>query len=363
MKTRVSQERRGHRLGQPIELLESRIAPATFSPLAATPDGDPDSLRDAITMANANADDDIIELESGIYVLDLANVAGQENLNATGDLDLTDADHTITFNGVAGETMIDQTAVDRVFHVFPGVTVIFNNVIITGGEAVDDGTEGALPGNTDGNGGGILNIGGAVTLMDSTVTLSSAAGEEAGEGGGGIYHDGGLLTLTNSVITGNSATTGLGNGGGILVGPTGELSMTGGSISGNQAARAGGGIENNGGTVTLETVALGGSTAIEGNSAGINGGGLHTSGGGTVTIIGGSVSNNVAGQEGGGLWNSSGGATRRMPLDGARPEDFALGAGGSWKPTREDGAGLAGLKWRAVESLRGGFSGVFGAIS
>ncbi len=377
MKTRVSLERRGHRLGQPIELLEKRIAPANFTPLVATPDGAPDSLRDAITTANANGEDNVIDLEAGIYVLDLANEAGQENLNASGDLDLTGADHTITFNGQGADmTFIDQAAMDRVFQIFPGVTVIFNNLTITGGEAVDDGTEGALPGNADGNGGGILNDGGTVTLADSTVTLSSAAGEEPGEGGGGIYHDGGLLTLTNSIITGNFAIAGLGNGGGILVGPTGELSMTGGSISGNQAARAGGGIENNGGTVTLDSVVLGGATAIEGNSAGINGGGLHTSGEGTVTITAGSVSNNVAGQEGGGLWNSalgtldiqqgSGEISTVISSNTANGDGEKQGGGGIFNDGSETGGGTVTIAGASIidnistaEAVGNGGGGIF----
>jgi hypothetical protein len=75
--------------------------------------------------------------------------------------------------------------------------------------------------------------------------------------------------------------------------------VTSSVIADNSAARAGGGIENNAGTVTIVDISL-----IE-NVAGINGGGLHTSGAGTVTIEASDIFDNEAGIEGGGLWNSS----------------------------------------------------------
>ena len=77
----------------------------------------------------------------------------------------------------------------------------------------------------------------------------------------------------------------------------------------NEAARAGGGIENNAGIVTLTgNHTVGGAViADDGNTAGVNGGGLHASGAASVTTVnGGTVQNNIAGQEGGGLWVADG---------------------------------------------------------
>ncbi len=79
--------------------------------------------------------------------------------------------------------------------------------------------------------------------------------------------------------------------------------FTRGIIAGNRTARAGGGIENNGGTVNLVDMTLGGSASGDGNFAGINGGGLHIGGLGTTTTTRMLVANNRADNEGGGLWN------------------------------------------------------------
>ncbi len=157
---------------------------------------------------------------------------------------------------------------------------------------------------TEQGGGGVFNDGGIVTINNAVISLNVSTATAIGNGGGGIFNDG-TLTIVNTNVSGNTATVGTGNGGGILNSDNGVLTVTGGKISGNSAARAGGGIENNLGVVTLTNVSLGGLLATDGNIAGINGGGLHTSGAGTVTIRGGLVQNNTAGQEGGGVWNSS----------------------------------------------------------
>ena len=90
-------------------------------------------------------------------------------------------------------------------------------------------------------------------------------------------------------------------------------------------ARAGGGIENNNGILTLTGVSLGGMTPADGNTAGVNGGGLHITGGGTTDIFGGGVRNNTAAQEGGGLWNGTG----TMTIDGTSIEDNTASGNGS----------------------------------
>src|SRR6516225_9748921 len=77
------------RLRPQLEVLEDRLAPAVFAPLAATPDGAPGSLRADIIAANSNGQDNVINLQADFYKLTLENVAGQENAAATGDLDLT----------------------------------------------------------------------------------------------------------------------------------------------------------------------------------------------------------------------------------------------------------------------------------
>src|SRR4051794_33474723 len=80
-----------------VEALEDRYAPAVFSVSPAAPDGTAGSLRSAIIAANTNGQDDVILLQPGTYQL---SVAGQgENAAAQGDLDLTDAGHSVAIQG------------------------------------------------------------------------------------------------------------------------------------------------------------------------------------------------------------------------------------------------------------------------
>src|SRR5262249_20593625 len=91
-----------------VEALEDRSLPAIIAPSSAAADGQANSVRAAVIEANRNNQDDTITLQAGTYQLFLPNANGQENAAATGDLDLTEAGHTITFQGAgAGVTVID----------------------------------------------------------------------------------------------------------------------------------------------------------------------------------------------------------------------------------------------------------------
>ena len=154
------------------------------------------------------------------------------------------------------------------------------------------------------NGAGIMNAGASLSVTNSTITNNAATAVDIGTGGGGVFNDG-SLTISNATLSANTANNGTANGGAVLNAPGATLFVSGSSIIGNSAARAGGGIENNGGDVSLAGVTLG--AGMAGNFAGINGGGLHTSSTGTVQVSGGLVQGNTADQEGGGLWNSADG--------------------------------------------------------
>src|SRR5437867_516006 len=106
-----------------FEVLEPRDLLAIFNPLAGALDGSPGSLRAAIIAANSNHQNDTINLQSGNYALTIANVAGQENAAAQGDLDLTEANRSITFVGAGqGTTTIDGGDLDRVCQIRANVT-------------------------------------------------------------------------------------------------------------------------------------------------------------------------------------------------------------------------------------------------
>ncbi len=159
-------------------------------------------------------------------------------------------------------------------------------------------------GNSAGSeGGGLWNSAvGSMTVSGTGVTQNAANGIAADNGGGGLFNDGGTLSVTGGVISGNTALMGSGSGGGIL-NNLGTLSVDGTLISGNMSARAGGGIEAVDGSTSLMGALL--SANMAGPSPG-NGGGLHISGAGSVALVDTDVVLNSAAAEGGGLWNSAG---------------------------------------------------------
>ena len=208
------------------------LANATdFNPAPGTADGAPGSLRDAISQANGNGQDDTITLAAGTYSLSLAGSG--EDANASGDLDLTEAGFSLTIVGAgSNQTFIDQGTADRVIHAFAGVTVIFRALTIRGGNGVAQG-------------GGILNSGGTVTIDNAEVNDNDASGPAATDGGGGIYNDGGALAIVNrSGIRNNAASGASGSGGGLFNSAGGTVFAQRSRIAGNRANRAGGGIED-----------------------------------------------------------------------------------------------------------------------
>jgi hypothetical protein len=226
------------------------------------------SLRDAVLQFNADSgtDDDIIQLVAGTYRLTIHNTHGHESAGLEGDLDLTQASHRWIIQGAGSSTIIDAGQLqDRVFQIVnPGIQVVFRDLVIQGGLARDNGTEGALPGTTDALGGGILNNGGNVTL-DNVVLQNNVA--RGGDGaplsnghnaqGGGIYSTGGSLSISGSTLTNNQAIGGNGasyegGGGGAgqgasLYATAGLLSISGSTLVNNQAIGGNGGDGRYGG--------------------------------------------------------------------------------------------------------------------
>ncbi len=289
-----------------------------------------------------------IDVPAGTYTLTLAGSG--EDMNATGDLDVMTS---VEITGAGAEGTIIQAGpeanlgIDRIFHIASASQVTLSGVTVQNGQT-----------EADGSGGAIANTrGGTLTLTDSVVANSAALGNEAGEGGGGIWNaENGSLTLNNTRVVNNSAVTELGNGGGILNGPNATLIINGGEISGNSTARAGGGVENDGGVVVFNDITL------NNNSAGINGGGLHISADGLVEMMGGSAMGNVALNEGGALWNSGAGT---LTVDGATLDgntasgpDADQGGGAIYN----DGGTLSVTDATLINNVADGASGSGGGI-
>ena len=155
-----------------------------------------------------------------------------------------------------------------------------------------------------GEGGALWNGSGSMDINEVTITDNSASGAAADQGGGGIYNEAGILDIYDrTVISGNSATGAAGSGGGILSAGT-LVEVRESTVSNNSASRAGGGVEIAVGDFNSTNTDYDGNTT--GNAPG-NGGAFHiTAMSGSVSFLGGSVTNNTAANEGGGIWNQSG---------------------------------------------------------
>ncbi len=163
-------------------------------------------------------------------------------------------------------------------------------------------------------------------LLDDTLTLSEASGQETIDGpGAGVVsisggHAFGVFDVASGVtarisgltITGGSASY---RGGG--VNNSGNLTLSDCTISGNSAPGAGGGIQNYKGTATLS------GCTISGNSTGFGGGFFNDFG--TATLSGCTISGNFAKYNGGGF-NNDHNAT--ATLTDCTLSGNAVGAGG-----------------------------------
>jgi hypothetical protein len=259
------------------------------------------SLRDAVLQFNADTgtDDDIIQLLPGTYSLTIRNTGGHENEGLQGDLDLNQTSHRWIIHGAGPSTIIDASQLqDRVFQIVnPGTQVLFQDLVIQGGLAQDNGTEHALPGTTDALGGGIFNNGGNVTLDNVVLQNNVARGGDApyypyGEAGqnargGGLYSTGGALSISDSTLTPNEAMGGRGGPGGVRTFGSEFQYISpgaGGSVQG-------GGLYSTGGALTISDSSVANNQAVggvggtgggyEGSAPGGNaqGGGLYAAGG------------------------------------------------------------------------------------
>jgi hypothetical protein len=244
------------------EQLEDRTTPATLTPTTFADGVGIGSLRDAVLQANSNGQNNTIMLSAGNYLL---SVAGRsESAGNTGDLNLTATGFTETIQGAgASASIVNASQIDRVFQIMPNVTVVLNNLTITGGLATDAGSVGG----SDALGGGILNNGGNLTLNTVVVTGNTAQANTGHNArGGGIDSTGGSLTLSSSTITSNSALGGPGAPG--SNGQTGTNGSNGGDAQG-------GGLYVSGGTLTITSslirnnVARGGNGGNGGNGNGV----------------------------------------------------------------------------------------------
>jgi hypothetical protein len=320
---RISRRPRRRRCALGLERLEDRVALSTFVVLNLNDSGD-GSLRQAIAQANGTPGPNEIDFATGLS--GTITLTGGQLTIANNDLTIVGpgADQL----SVSGDNTSRVFQVNSVGAAFSGLTItggsapssdnsgggLYNN----GGTVTIAGS--AISGNSAGAGGGLYNYNATVTITGSTISDNAAAY------GGGLYNNSydhtSLVTITASTISGNSAATSGGgidnNNGGLGTNNGGIISITASTISGNSTS-LGGGLHSYGGMVTVST------STISHNSAFLDGGGLYCVGkpGSLVTIIGSSIRNNSA-ADGGGLSNNGGTMTI---ADSTIRDNSATGAG------------------------------------
>jgi hypothetical protein len=248
-----------------LEELEDRWLPSqlglTVSSLADSGLG---TLRCAVLTANAGSHSDKFTISFGV----------------TGTIDLQtplpDLNNTIAIQGPGATSLTIERAAGA----------SFASAIVT----VDAGQRASLAGLTIAHGstGGIENDG-TLTVANCAVVNNSSFF------GGGINNIGGTLTVSDSTLAGNSAT---GSGGGIASGFGATVTVTGSTLTCNSADVDGGAIDNDHGALTIT------SSSLHGNSAGGFGGGIASFDGATLTVTDSTLTCNSA-TTGGGIWNGA----------------------------------------------------------
>jgi hypothetical protein len=266
------------------------------------------SLREAIRLSNGGTGADTITFSPSVF--------GTPQIITLRGTELLIADE-LNINGPgAGLLTISGNNASRIFKV-EAVNKAGEYPVTLSGLSVTGGNAGSDPGVL---GGGVLHVGGVLTIQNSTLS-GNTAGHGGGiaslrrltvqnstvsgnaaqfRSGGGIYSLGGWLNVQNSTVSGNTAHS----GGGIYAERAFELIVQTSIVSGNRA-RYGGGIlifNDNFGQNSVQNC------TVSDNTADDSGGGIMAVTAGEVfpfTVANTTLSGNTAGGFGGGIFNGS----------------------------------------------------------
>ena len=168
------------------------------------------SLREAIQAANANAiiNADTIAGDAGPGITDTISFAPGLSTITLGS-ELSISDSLAISLVDATNVTISGNNASRIFSIDANTDAAISNSVSLQGLTLIDGT--AI------TGGAIYVASGQTLSLDSvTVSSNTATGNVVTEGGGGIFNDGGSLTISDSIISGNTASGVAGSGGGIF---------------------------------------------------------------------------------------------------------------------------------------------------
>ena len=223
------------------------------------------TLREALSLANANPDADTITFDAGLtggtLTLAQGTLYATEAVTIDGDIDGNGTpDITVNRNGADWGIQADGNGAD----------ITFNGLTVTGSGF-----------------SGIYSFNSNTTIRNSVLTGNGQSGRYGG--GAGAY--GGSLTIENTTITDNRMDSYFPSSGGGVAALNADLTIRNSSITNNFAYYGGGIYANSNSPVTIED------TNISGNSAGYGGGGGWLT---NATIKRTTVDNNDAGAGAGG---------------------------------------------------------------
>jgi parallel beta-helix repeat protein len=286
----VTTDQRGFPLDTPPDIgafqTQANLVVNTTIDGTGSPSGDL-SLRQAINLANA------LDVAETITFDPIVFATPQTITLTAGQLELSDTGGTVTISGPAAGVTISGGGMSRVFQVDSGVTAVLSGLTISGG-------------STTGDGGGVYDDGGTITLIDCTLSGNSAAvggaictkrgtigvsgctlfDNSATDEGGALYSYDSTTTLTDCTISGGSADVG-----GSICTKRGTIGVSGCTLYNNSATDGGGGLYSYDSATTLTDCTISGSSADVG-------GAVYTKRG-TLGVTGCTVANNSAGSGGG----------------------------------------------------------------
>jgi predicted outer membrane repeat protein len=313
-----------------LELLESRIAPATLT-VYNLEDGGQSSLRAAIQSA---ADGDTIAFADGltgtIHLTSAISIDKSLTIVAAyqGQITIDGADKTnlLNINDGDGNTVSKINLVNLAL-------ANGTNTTQTGGTAISSSESLTLNGcsitscNNTGYAAGAITesgLGVKLNLINSTFSNNKTGGPS---GGGAVYMNGdgtGIFNATGCTFQYNKATNG--SGGALFLQGLTSATITKSSITGNQAALGGGGIyldgvaaasitqagvdsnvltgtaQNGGGIMVKNSLLAVKLASVSSNTATGQGGGIYADANSTVLVNKAGINQNNAGAEGGGIY-------------------------------------------------------------
>ena len=164
------------------------------------PPGNVGALQAAIMSANANGEDDVINLAPGALYL-LQSVDNATNSAGANGLPVIAADggRTLTINARGAIVVCAGSQPFRIFQINPSAIVTISALTMRDGRAV---TAQLISG-----GGAILNDRGNLTLVDCTLFNNSASNTNSPQpaSGGAIYNNAGTLALRGCTFENNTA--------------------------------------------------------------------------------------------------------------------------------------------------------------